>query len=107
MLTPKKECYKLRNRTIVTKSNTPDLDTSIPFEDESQIGDEGIMGESVPDDIAQQESEALLEQIKQLQVRLRDLCCIAWFTYSTAEKMLTLVQHVRFCRILFYFKDIQ
>ena len=68
--TPKKERYQLRNRTILTNSNTPDLDTSIPFEEEAQMSpaqDEGILGEVFPE-VAQQAQEALLDQIKQLQV---------------------------------------
>ena len=71
-MTPKKESYNLRNRTVVTESNTPDLDSTIPFETSFDTSDileeEGIMGENVPEAVSQQESEALLEQIKQLQV---------------------------------------
>ena len=64
--TPRKERYRLRNRTVITtESLTPDLDTSIPFE----IPEEKSPFDDVEDTLLEDANKALLEQIKQLQVR--------------------------------------
>ncbi|XP_053401212.1 kinesin-like protein KIF15 [Mercenaria mercenaria] len=76
--TPKKERYRLRNRTVVAPSDTPDLDTTIPFENEGSPAEappeeEGILAEDVPEEVEQQAQEALLDQIKHLQEKNMDM----------------------------------
>ncbi|XP_052230955.1 kinesin-like protein KIF15 isoform X2 [Dreissena polymorpha] len=78
MLTPKKECYKLRSRTVVARlsnNSGSDLNDTIPFESPEGGGascmeDEGIMGVDMPEEFALAEQEALLDQIKQLQSQM-------------------------------------
>ncbi|XP_052772125.1 kinesin-like protein KIF15 isoform X2 [Mya arenaria] len=70
MLTPKKDCYKLRNRTV---SKAGSLNDTILFESPecpSVAQDEGILGEDMPEEVQFQETEALLDQIKTLQGQL-------------------------------------
>jgi len=75
ILTPKKECYSLRTRTV--HKSTSSLDDSIPFESPSSVsgasgageGGGGILGEEMPEEMQFQEAEGLLDQIKALQVR--------------------------------------
>jgi hypothetical protein len=48
------------------------MDISIPYEEPqptSTVKDEGILGEEFGEEVAQQAQEALLEQIKKLQVK--------------------------------------
>ena len=65
--TPRKERYKLRNRTVVAESFTPDLNESIPFESPEKLH-EASPFDDVEDTLLEDANQALLEQIKQLQV---------------------------------------
>lgn len=65
--TPRKERYRLRNRTIVAESHTPDLDQSIPFESPENTHEASLFDDD-GDTLLEDANKALLEQIKQLQV---------------------------------------
>lgn len=100
--TPKKAKYHLRNRVIVgsaSMSNTPSLDDSIPFEK-----NDDIFQESQPDQMMEQAHQAVMDEMKILQVTdikywiscnyCRYNCMVVHEVTSIASSFITCYKHI-------------
>lgn len=67
MTTPKKAKYQLRNRTVLVPSSTG---VGVPQMNLSGEEDDLITTETIPQEMTEEHTEALTEEIKKLQVSL-------------------------------------
>ena len=89
--TPRKERYRLRNRTVIGESFTPDLNESIPFESPEKLNDEASPFDDNQDTLLEDANKALLEQIKQLQVTF---CFTSFWRLSVCAVNIVQLQNI-------------